>query len=196
MMWERPRLVILKVVKFRAADYGGDVAGILALNGDGLRTMALAPWECVSPAAREELNKRTARRLFPEGRSPEGAMAGLYLYISALDEAHKIAQDLNTPEGSFWHGIMHRQEPDAANASYWFRQVGKHPIFPALRQGALQYGYDAGSEWDPFGFIEFCESARVRPGSEEEAAAMRVQLLEWQLLFDYCARDGAREKTS
>ena len=27
-----------------------------------------------------------------------------------------------------------------------------------------------------------------RPGSEEEHIAMQVQLFEWQLLFDYCAR--------
>lgn len=184
------------MVKFHAADYGGDVAGILALNGDGLRPMALAPWECVSPAAREELAKWTARGLFPYGRSPEGAMAGLFLYISALDEAHKIAQDLNTAEGSFWHGMMHRQEPDAANASYWFGQVGRHAIFPELREAAKEHGYDAGAEWDPFEFIEFCEAARARPGSDEEFVAMRVQLAEWQLLFDYCAGGGAREKAS
>ena len=120
-------------------------------------------------------------------------MAGLYSYFSCLDESHKIAQDLDTPEGTFWHGIMHRQEPDAANAAYWFRHLSKHAVFPALRDEARHQRFDMGAEWDPFAFIDFCESARVRPGSDEEQMAMQVQLAEWQLLFDYCAGDG--EKT-
>ena len=57
---------------------------------------------------------------FPRARVPEAALSGLYLYFSCWDEAHVIAQDLSSAEGSFWHGIVHRQEPDAENASYWF----------------------------------------------------------------------------
>ena len=126
---------------------------------------------------------------FPHAYAPEGALCGLYLYFSCLDEAHRIAQDLPTAEGSFWHGIMHRQEPDPANAAYWFRQVGRHPIFPALHhESSRRQRFDTGKEWDPFQFIEFCDSARTRPGSDEEGLAMQVQLIEWQLLFDYCAR--------
>jgi hypothetical protein len=70
--------------------------------------------------------------------------------------------------------------------------VGKHPIFPALCEEARLQRFDAGKEWDPFEFIQFCESARSRPGSEEEGIAMRVQLVEWQLLFDHCAREKSR----
>jgi hypothetical protein len=47
-----------------------------------------------------------------------------------------------------------------------------------------------GSTWDPFAFIEYCETARNRPGSREERIAMEIQLAEWQLLFDYCARQA------
>ncbi len=72
-----------------------------------------------------------------------------------------------------------------------FVRRGKHPVFPALRTAAIQLGYETGAEWDPFGFIDFCESPRVRPGSDEEGLAMQVQLVEWQILFDYCA--GSRE---
>lgn len=156
-------------------------------QGGGLRPMPLAPSGCTSDAARAELKRWKARDLFPNALSPEGALAGLYLYFSCLDEAHAIAQDLDTPEGSFWHGIMHRREPDPGNAGYWFRRVGSHPLFPALRDEAHRNRFDTGKQWDPFEFIEFCEAARVRPGSEEERIAMQVQLSEWQLLFDYCA---------
>lgn len=179
---------MVEAMDFRASDYGSDVLRILAIDSSGLRPMPLAPAGCTFDEARAELKRRKARDLFPVAYSPEGALAGLYLYFSCLDEAHSIAQDLNTTEGSFWHGIMHRQEPDPGNADYWFRRVGKHPVFPALRDEAQLVRFDTGKEWDPFAFIEFCEASRVRPGSAEETIAMQVQLLEWQLLFDYCAR--------
>ncbi len=176
-------------MEFKASGYGTDPARILSLDGDGGRPMPLAAAGCVSAAAREELKRWTAQSLFPQAHSPEGAMSGLYLYFSCFDEAHLIAQDLDTADGSFWHGIVHRQEPDPGNSAYWFRRAGKHPIFPALRDEARRRGFDTGKEWNPFAFIEFCESARLGPGSDEEGIAMQVQLVEWQLLFDHCARE-------
>jgi hypothetical protein len=121
-------------------------------------------------------------------------MAGLWLYFSCFEEAHGVAQDLETPEGSFWHGILHRQEPDAANAAYWFRRVGQHPVFPALRAAAEEVvsahpdSFRVQDTWNPVAFINFCEAAREEPGSEAEKVAMEIQNAEWQILFDYCAR--------
>jgi hypothetical protein len=98
-------------------------------------------------------------------------------------------------------GSLHfdRQEPDADNSRYWFGKTGRHPVFPKLAFEAESAGYgrareadsaryQTAGEWDPAAFIRFCESARTQPGSVEEQLAMRVQLLEWQLLFDHCAR--------
>jgi hypothetical protein len=173
--------------QFQSSKWGSDASRILALGGEGSRATDLAPKRCSSEAARSELKKWKARVLFPQARSPEGALAGLYTYFSCFDEAHGIAQDLHTKDGSYWHGILHRQEPDAGNSAYWFRQTGKHPVFPALRDAAAQLGYETGAQWDPFGFIDFCESARLRPRSDKDVSAMQVQLVEWQLLFDYCS---------
>ena len=39
--------------------------------------------------------------------------------------AHRIAQDVETPEGAWVHGYLHRKEGDAANAGYWYRRAGK-----------------------------------------------------------------------
>jgi len=163
------------------------VAGILGLDGNGERLMPLAKGRCSSEQARQRLGEATASGLFPGSRAPEGALSGLYLYFSCIDEAHEIAQNIPTPEGSYWHAIVHRQEPDAGNSGYWFRNVGAHPLFPALRQAAAELGVEFGPRWDPFKFIDLCEKARLRPGSIEERRALEVQRAEWQLLFDYCA---------
>lgn len=173
---------------FTYSDYGDRVAGILALDGAGSRLMPLACGTCSSPQAYQLLKNSSSRQLFPASRAPEAAMAGLWLYFSCLDEAHSVAQSVETADGSFWHAIMHRQEPDAGNAGYWFRRVGKHAVFPALREAALLLGYRCGTAWDPFAFIDDCEQARREPGSERELLMQRVQLAEWQLLFHHCAR--------
>jgi hypothetical protein len=168
--------------------YGADVAAILALDGNGERLMALAQGCCPSDEVRKRLRTVSPQRLFNRSRAPEAALSGLYLYFSCWEEAHNIAQDLPSKEGSFWHGIIHRQEPDASNASYWFHQVGPHPIFPRLREQALGAGIPIGPTWNPFQFIEVCERARQNSGSDLERQALLVQRAEWQLLFDYCAR--------
>jgi hypothetical protein len=164
---------------FDSKAYGDEIAGILALDGNGERLMPLAGGTCSSAEA---------RRLLKASRLRPAVLAGLYLYFSCWEDAHGVAQDLETPEGSYWHGLAHRQEPDAGNAGYWFRLVGKHPIFPDLRARAAEIGIEMGDGWDPLAFIEYCETARARPGSAEERKALEVQRAEWQLLFDWCAR--------
>jgi hypothetical protein len=170
---------------FSSSDYGPRVAEILALDGAGERLMPLAHGTCSSPVAYKLLNATNPRDLFPTARSPEAAMAGLWLYFSCLDEAHTLAQAIETPDGSFWHGIMHRQEPDPGNAGYWFRRVGQHAIFPDLRDAAQALGYSSGSTWDPIAFIDACEEARTQPASD--LLLRKVQRAEWQFLFHHSA---------
>jgi len=168
--------------------YGSEVAAILHLDGGGQRLMALSTAGGGSDEARALIRHAGARQLFPQSKAPEAAVAGLYLYFDCWAEAHQTAQDIAGPEGSYWHAIVHRQEPDAWNSGYWFRQVGSHAIFPALRDAAAEIGLVVGPRWKPEAFIEICEQARQSPGSELERQALEVQRVEWQLLFDYCAR--------
>jgi hypothetical protein len=175
-------------MSFDPRNYGDAVAAILHLDADGQRLTPLVSTRAGSDEARKLIRQAGPRQLFPNARAPEAAMAGLFLYFDCWTEAHETAQDVATPDGSYWHAIVHRQEPDASNAAYWFRQVGTHAIFPALREAAAEIGLAVGPRWNPQAFIDLCERARQLPQSELEQQARTVQRAEWQLLFDYCAR--------
>jgi hypothetical protein len=133
--------------------------------------------------------------LFPDSAHPVGALAGLWVYFSYFDPAHEIAQDDHSNEGSYWHAILHRQEPDDFNSGYWFRRVKSHAVYAPLAEAAAEIaGRHAGcglriaTSWDPHAFIDYCAAARSKPGSLQERVALEVQRAEWQLLFDHCAR--------
>jgi hypothetical protein len=182
-------------MQWNPGDYGELVADLLALAESGERLMPLAGGSCCSDEARKRLRNLSAEKLFPPARAPRAALSGLYLYFGCRDEAHEAAQSDPSVEGSYWHAIIHRQEPDAGNASYWFHQVGAHPVFPSLLEAGqriaalhLEAGLKFLKAWNPFTFLDTCEEARRHPGSELEAAALEIQRAEWQLLFDYCAR--------
>lgn len=123
-------------------------------------------------------------------------LAGLWLYHDFLDESHRLSQDIATVEGSYWHGILHRREPDYPNAAYWFRRVGRHPIFDDLATAARALagaGVSVPSPWDPFWFIDYCQAC-VQGTTGDESFARRVQLREWELLFAWCHRHARAER--
>jgi hypothetical protein len=163
-------------MRFDPDAYGPEVAAILALDGSGERLMSLAGPRCVSEDARARIAL---------AQVPETLRAGLYLYFGCWTEAHEAAQDTPTREGSYWHAIVHRQEPDAGNAAYWFGQVGSHPIYAQLTELANEPSL---APWNPRAFIDYCERARREPGGPQERRAQELQRLEWQLLFDHCAK--------
>jgi hypothetical protein len=165
------------------------------------RLLALGPG-APNGAARAALKELTIERTFaPQTVANRdyalACLAGLWLYHDFLDESHQISQDLNSAEGSYWHGFMHRREPDYANAKYWFRRVGRHPVFEALYQATAALTHAAGPSaetsfliqqkaWDPFAFIDLCEAASH--GKADELLCRTIQRREWDLLFEYCYR--------
>ena len=149
------RFDILSKVEFRPDDYGSDIARMISLcAGQGKRLMPLVKNGSVSPQAAEAVKVLASL--------PASVASGLYLYCGCWDAAHSAADSVEDPNGYFWHAIVHRQEPDPANAGYWFGKAGRHPIFPRLAEDAGELGYRHGCEWDTFAFVAFCESAARR----------------------------------
>jgi len=125
---------------------------------------------------------RAAKAALEAIEAPAACRAGLWLLHDFLDESHSISQDIDSKDGSFWHAIMHRREPDHDNSKYWWKRVGSHPILDRLRDASKAIGYTFIS---PYDFVDYCEAMRDTSGTGEDLAR-RVQLLEWQLLFDWC----------
>jgi hypothetical protein len=183
-------------MNFDPGRYGDPVARILDLDGAGWRLIPLVAAGCPAEISRA-LSRQTPETLFLHARRPKAALAGLWLYFSAFEQAHSIAQDDPTTEGSLWHAILHRMEPDSGNSAYWYRQAGTHETHKSLSEEALSIvarypkaGFHPCESWDPFEFIHFCDRARKAPKHDRDGVvvvALEIQRAEWQLLFDYCA---------
>ncbi len=167
------------------------------------RIMALDPGEENGPAKAGlealDLDAAFAPNRISDRMMAEGCRSALWLYHDFLVTSHTISQQITTPTGSYWHGIMHRREPDYPNGKHWFGRVGDHDIYPELRDEAatIASGTDnlpdeaaylmSQSSWDPFAFIDLCEGANVG-GVPAGDLCRGIQQREWELLFDYCYR--------
>lgn len=157
----------------------------------------LVPREPRSEEVKKRLDSLTEEDLFgdaPVTNAPFAAavLSGLYLWNDCLEKSHTISQSIKNSTGSYWHGIMHRREPDYSNAKYWFRNVGRHEIFPKLKtdtselmeKGPMVF-LAGGADWDPFLFVDLCQKAE-RGETDIAPTLQQVQMREIQLLLDYC----------
>lgn len=125
----------------------------------------------------------------------EAVRAGLLLAADHQDASHTLCQEIAGAEGSYWHAILHRREPDPSNAKYWLRRVGDHPVHAALSAAAEAVeGVDRalrGRAWDPYVFVERCESAR-RDGDPLRIAALEeLQAIEIRELLIHCLQEAS-----
>lgn len=186
---------------FQPQKYGPAVAELLVPE----RLAELGPGT-PNEAVRPKLAALTPGEIVPGARDPAMAaacLAGLWLYHDFLDESHSISQEIPTTTGSYWHGIMHRREPDFGNSKYWFRRVGRHPVYALVAEDARREARASeplaaeaaclaeGDEWNPDRFVDLCETVSrggrrggVQPASE--LLCRRIALCEWKRLFDYC----------
>ena len=136
--------------------------------------------------------------------------AGLYMIHDYLDAAHELAQQSDelghSATAPYWHGIMHRREPDYDNARYWFRRVGSHPIFPEIGSEVgemlsdksfaahLRFArvLDGRGHWDAMAFIDLCEWCGTACDDRAQAAA-RLQEVEMRRLLEFTCRAAQGE---
>lgn len=124
----------------------------------------------------------------PDIASRPEIVAGLWLYVDELNRSHRVSQNIATPTGSYWHGIMHRREGDFSNSHYWFRKVGKHPAMKHIdiSGGSAGAGTDVG-RYDPHAFIDAVEQAvKEDDADQKHPELVAMQRHEWVRLFEWC----------
>lgn len=175
--------------EFRPAEYGPVLAPLV--SGERNRPLDAGRSD---PASRSALQLATVEAAYAQTPLADrdmaaASLAGVWLVHDFLDESHAISQNIDTPEGAFWHGIMHRREGDFSNAKYWFRRVGDHEVY-----GEISAAVDSDENYvfDPFSFVDLCQRA-LRSSGDSVAHCRRVQQLEWELLFDFCYRHAVGE---
>jgi len=136
--------------------------------------------------------------------------SGLHIWNDSLHRSHIISQDVLTPTGSYWHGIMHRMEGDYDKAKRWFESAGSHPVMERLQAfkyevlrkddwyhvgcGELQMNlrqFYLQRSWDPYLFIDMVQGT-VTSGHEihMEKALSDLQKQEIIMLLEYSYRNA------
>src|SRR4051812_17342264 len=81
----------------------------------------------------EEFKSTLAQATPPNGLS-EILKALWYDGKDDWNEAHNIAQEINSKEGSLIHAYLHRKEGDAGNAAYWYHRASRPVAKNSLQQ--------------------------------------------------------------
>jgi hypothetical protein len=111
--------------------------------------------------------------------------AGLLYAYDAIDESHRIVQEIRTDEGSYWHGMLHRREGDFENARYWFRRTGRLAAFAEMhgRTPGVSALMARQTDWDPYVLVGQCEQARFG-GDVDQKELVALQRIEFEVMFD------------
>ena len=166
---------------------------------------------------KHHLDQASAESLLP-GVAPSAdrdlILAALYLFNDDLDPSHEICQrfDRECIPANYWHGIIHRREPDFPNAKGWYgraeswtgllqirdrvqdvlERVLLMPEYGEARDTAfrLKQHLDTTGNWDPGYFVDMCADYREKasPDRTEGALLQEIQEAEMVAALDWTYR--------
>lgn len=163
------------------------------------------------------LDRTDPGTLFSGGHSEPGGrllLAGLHQKNDDLEACHGLCQEVGREsacaEASYWHGIVHRREPDFANARGWFKKASRLGALAEIYRDAIAFlqrvlqvpDYGAAREtahrlvqhlqsresWDPLYFVDLCEACMEGGAAEEARLLAEVQEVEFNAMFDWTYR--------
>jgi hypothetical protein len=128
----------------------------------------------------------TGGAMLADGTYPQMVRAGMFYAYDAIDESHRIIQQIPSDEASYWHGMVHRREGDFENARYWFRRTGRLGLFGEMHARSAEVSPLMGrqSDWDPYVLVGQCEQARFG-GDVDQKELVGLQRLEFEVMFDH-----------
>jgi hypothetical protein len=107
---------------------------------------------------------------------------GLWFAVDELDAAHAIFQDDPSPQGSYWHGMLHRREGDLFNARYWYQRAGRVRGLPRM------------ADFSAEALLRLCEAdAKGRAPTSDIEAALEMQRTEWECLMGAALKQAAEQ---
>lgn len=158
------------------------------------------PGQLVPPGPWDPEFQKQIAALAPADLPQRCLQAALYLWNDDLWGCHDIVQKEEDESGALLHAVLHRREPDASNAKYWFRRVHAEPLFPQLLEAAKELareGPDLGrmgreltslKTWDPLKMVDWCEQAAA---GDETRYLRALQAVELQgIVYSWLAKAG------
>lgn len=126
------------------------------------------------PLFPKSLWKVELRKAIDDLQAPDLVKAGMHCWNDDIALCHELAQAHETPDGNYWHAILHRREGDLGNSLYWYRRIPQHPVVAQMEK---QF-----PGWSPKKFIDDIEAAGDSPTSPFE----EMQAAEMKLLLEHC----------
>jgi hypothetical protein len=121
----------------------------------------------------ESLTPRQLGLSAQANRGPDWELlrGGLFYAANDLERAHTIFQEIESSQGAYWHGMLHRREGDFPNALYWIRRAGR------------VQGISGLADFSPAAFVLECEAAIRR--SVEPEHLLETQRREWEAMMSW-----------